>query len=90
MLMLPTVWLGLKVRGQSLDYLGLSIGRPALPAVRRVLAQSMVVFLGATAAFVVGAILMANIVGIPEGPDMSSYNYLSGNLPMLIVALLQL
>lgn len=35
----------------------------------------------------VGAIVMANIVGIPEGADMSAYNYLSGNLPMLILAL---
>ena len=39
------------------------------------------------AAFVVGTIVMADIVGIAEGPDMTGYNYLQGNLPMLIVAL---
>lgn len=87
-LMLLIVWLGLRLRGQRMDHFGLSVGRPSLPAVRRILVQSVVVFLGAIAAFVVGAILMANIVGIPEGSDMSTYNYLSGNLPMLIVALL--
>ena len=28
------------------------------------------------------------IIGIPEGADMSGYNYLQGNLPMLLGALL--
>ncbi|MCH6576022.1 MAG: hypothetical protein IH795_12640 [Bacteroidetes bacterium] len=31
---------------------------------------------------------MANIIGIPEGADMSGYNYLQGNLPMLLGVLL--
>jgi hypothetical protein len=31
---------------------------------------------------------MANITGIPEGADMSSYQFLSGNLPMLLVSLI--
>ena len=87
-LMLLLVWLGLRLRGQGLDHFGLSFGRPTSATVRRVALQSVVVFLAAVAAFVVGAIVMANIVGIPEGADMSTYNYLSGNLPLLIVALL--
>ena len=33
----------------------------------------------------VGAVVMANIVGMPEEADMSSYDYLRGN-PLLLVA----
>ncbi len=53
----------------------------------RAVLLSLVVFVAAVAAFGLGAIVMANIVGIPEGADMSGYNYLSCNLPMLILAL---
>ena len=38
-------------------------------------------------AFVAGAILMANLVGMPETADMSKYDYLQGNLTMTILAL---
>ena len=31
---------------------------------------------------------MANVVGIPEGTDTSGDNFLSGNLPMLLVSLM--
>ncbi|UCH63403.1 MAG: CPBP family intramembrane metalloprotease [Fidelibacterota bacterium] len=87
-LMLLIVWFGLRLRGQGIDHFGLSFQRPSFPAVRRTLLRSVVVFMLATAAFLIGAIVMANIVGIPEGPDLDTYNYLSGNLPMLIIALL--
>ena len=30
---------------------------------------------------------MANIVGVPDGADMTKYNYLRGNLPMLLISL---
>ncbi len=86
-LMLVTVWLGLRLRGQGWAHFGLSFRRASRRIVVRAVSASLVVFVAAIAAFVVGAIVMANIVGIPEGADMSGYNYLRGNLPMLILAL---
>lgn len=38
--------------------------------------------------FVVGSILMANITGVPESADMSSYDYLKDNIWMLLLTLL--
>ena len=86
-LMLVTVWSGLRLRGQTFEHFGLSFRRPDRSAVVRALWQSVVVFVAAVAAFVTGAILMANIVGMPEGADLSGYSYLEGNLPMLLLAL---
>ncbi len=86
-LMLVMVWLGLRLRGQGWAHFGLSFRGASRRIVVRAVLLSLVVFVAAVAAFVVGAIVMANIVGIPEGADMSGYNYLSGNLPMLILAL---
>ncbi len=86
-LMLVMVWLGLRLRGQGWAHFGLSFRGASRRIVVRAVWVSLVVFVAAIAAFVVGAIVMANIVGIPEGADMSGYNYLSGNLPMLILAL---
>jgi membrane protease YdiL (CAAX protease family) len=85
--MLVMVWLGLRLRGQGWVHFGLSFRGASRRTVVRAVWVSLVVFVAAIAAFVVGTIVMANIVGIPEGADMSGYNYLSGNLPMLILAL---
>jgi membrane protease YdiL (CAAX protease family) len=86
-LMLATVWLGLRLRGQGWDHFGLRFRGASRRIAGRAVLISLVVFVAAIAAFLVGTIVMANIVGIPEGADMSGYNYLSGNLPMLILAL---
>jgi len=86
--MLLLVWLGLHMRGQTWAHFGLVFGKPERASVIRILWQSVVVFCAALAAFVLGSIVMANIVGIPEGADMSTYNYLYHNLPMLIGALI--
>ena len=86
-LMLVMVWLGLRLRGQGWAHFGLNFRGASRRIVVRAVLVSLVVFVAAIAAFVVGAIVMANIVGTPEGADMSGYNYLSGNLPMLILAL---
>lgn len=87
LLMLFMVWLGLRLRAQDWEHFGLSFrfagGRPIM----RTVLQSIVVFAAALAAFMVGAVVMANIVGMPDGADMSGYNYLRGNVPMLIVSL---
>ena len=86
-LMLLTVWLGLRLRGQNCGHFGLRFRRVSRRTIIRAVLLSFVVFVAAVAAFVVGAVVMANIVGIPEGADMSGYNYLHGNLLMAILAL---
>jgi membrane protease YdiL (CAAX protease family) len=86
-LMLVMVWLGLRVRGQGWGHFGLSLRLASRRTVVRAVLLSFAVFVAGVAAFVLGAVVMANIVGTPEGADMSGYDYLHGNLPMLILAL---
>ena len=86
-LMLVTVWLGLRLRGQSWEHFGLSLRLGSRRTIVRTVMLSFVVFAAGVAAFVVGAVVMANIVGKPESADMSGYDYLRGNLPMAMLAL---
>ena len=88
MLMLGIVYLGLRLRGERWSHFGLCRQAMKWPTLIRTFLLSLVVFVVAIAAFVAGAILMANIVGMPEGADMSKYAYLQGNIPMTILALL--
>lgn len=88
LLMLALVHWGLRLRGQSWSHFGLGTRLGSWRSGVRVFVKSLTVFAAAMVAFVLGAILMANIVGMPEGPDMSKYDYLSGNLTMTILALL--
>lgn len=85
--MLTIVWAGLRGRGQSWDHLGLRFGKTTWQAARRGFGQSLLVLLAALAAFILGSIAMVNIVGIPEPADISRFDYIRGNLPMLILAL---
>jgi membrane protease YdiL (CAAX protease family) len=87
LLMMFIIWIGLRLRGQNWHHFGLTFGHVSLHTIIRSVLLSFVVFVAAVAAFVVGAVVMANIVGKPEGADMSSYDYLQGNLPMLILVL---
>lgn len=86
-LMLALVWLGLRLRGQGWAHFGLSLRWPGRRAAFRSFWQSLLVFVAAAAAFMVGSIVMANIVGMPESADTSRYDYLRGNLPLLLLAL---
>lgn len=86
-IMLAMVWLGLRLRGQGWSHFGLTFGFDGRRSVLRTVLKSLLVFLVAVAAFVLGSIVMANIVGVPESADMSRFNYLRGNLPLLILAL---
>lgn len=86
-LMLLTVWVGLRVRGQGWRHLGLA--RPAGGGWRRwvrTLLQSLAVFVVAAAAFIVGSMIMGPLAG-SAGAEMGGYDYLRGNLPMLLLAL---
>jgi membrane protease YdiL (CAAX protease family) len=86
-LMLTLIWLGLRLRGQGWSHLGLSLTRPTGTAVARAVGTSVVVFVLAVLAFLVGAVLAANLFGMPAGADTSEYAYMQGNLPMLLGAL---
>jgi len=86
-MMLGIVWLGLRLRGQSWKDLGLPFRFSGWQAAGRTVLQSFLVVIAAIAAFALGSIVMANITGIPERADMTQYDYLRGNLPMLILAL---
>jgi membrane protease YdiL (CAAX protease family) len=86
-LMLATVWLGLRLRGQGWRHFGLTLS-PARPrAVLRAFVTSLAVFVAALGSFVVGAIAMGMILGRPEAADLSGYDALRGNLPLLLLVL---
>lgn len=85
--MLALVWLGLHLRGQNIGHLGLSLRFTGLKPVMVGFAKSLVVLALGLAGFVFGSIVMANISGIPQQADVSGYNYLQGNLSLLLVSL---
>jgi membrane protease YdiL (CAAX protease family) len=85
--MLVTIWLCLRARGQGWEHLGLSLrfGGPA--ALLKAVLLSVVVVVPALVAFVAGGMLMYGVAATPESADMSGYEYMQGNLPMLLLAL---
>ena len=85
--MLFLVWLALRLRRQSIDYLGLSLRFTGWKPVAIGFAKSLAVLVIALAGFLFGSMVMANITGIPEQADTSGYSYMKGNLPMLLVSL---
>ncbi len=86
-LMLMAIFFGLQRRGRTPADLGLRIAQSNATTIAKIVLQSLPVFLAAILAFAVGAIFMANLVGMPEPADMSKYDYLRGNLSMTILAL---
>lgn len=85
-LMLLVIWAGLRLRGESWASLGLRRGPLRPRGVLRAIGLSGLVLVFALAGFVVGAVIM----GPPDAPasaDMGSYDYLRGNLAMLLLAL---
>jgi len=86
-LMLALVWLGLRLRRQTWEHFGLNLRFKGWRAALGTVLKSLVVFVAAVAAFLIGSIIMTNILGTSEAADMSRYDYLRGNLPLLILAL---
>jgi len=74
-LMMATVWVGLRLRGQTWEVLGKTV------------LLSVAVLLAGVAGFVVGSIVAVNVTALRAGADMSGYDYMQGNLPMLLLAL---
>lgn len=85
--MLALVWLGLRLRGQRASHLGLSMRFGGWKAIAWGFAKSLIVLVFALAAFVLGSVVMAMLTGIPQQADVSAYNYLKGNLALLLVSL---
>ena len=85
--MLALIWLGIRVRGESCRSIGLSVIWSGVLDAFRAILKSIPIAIFAIAAFVVGTVIMANVVGIPESADMTKFNYLQGNLPMLLASL---
>ncbi|MDX1673748.1 MAG: CPBP family intramembrane glutamic endopeptidase [Longimicrobiales bacterium] len=85
-LMLGVVWAGLRLRGQGWAHLGLRRWpgpRGALATVLRSLVALLVGLLG----FGVGAVVGGALLGVPEGADMSGYDYFAGDLPLFLLVL---
>lgn len=81
--MIGIVWAGLKIRGQRWDHIGLQLQHSRM----RSFIYSLLVFAGAMLAFGVGSAIMINFTGLPVQADFSNYQYLQGNLPMLLLGL---
>ncbi len=86
-LMLLYIWMGLRLRGQGWGDLGLrwkeATGRPWWKTCILVIA----VALGAATVFMVGAIIMGAITGVPEQADMSGYTFLKGNVGLFLLTM---
>ncbi len=86
-LMLLMVWLGIILRGQKWSDFGLHFKRVSWKKGLNTFLLSLLVFVLAMVGFIIGSIIMANITGIPESADMSSYEYLQDNVFMLLLTL---
>lgn len=86
-LMLIFVWIGLKLRGETWKDFGLNFKPVSWKEGIKMFLLSLFVFILAVSGFIIGSIVMANITGIPEGANMSGYNYLKNNIGMLFLTL---
>jgi len=87
-LMLILVWLGVYLREQSWRDFGLTFGPVTFREGLQVFLLSILVFVLAVMGFMLGSIIMANITGIPQSTDLTSYDYLKDNLFMLLLTLI--
>lgn len=85
--MLVIVWAGLKLRGEGWKDFGLTFNSISWSDSVKVFLLSLLVFALAITGFILGSIIMANITGIPEGANMSGYDYLRDNVWMLLLTL---
>ncbi|MBT8050443.1 MAG: CPBP family intramembrane metalloprotease [Xanthomonadales bacterium] len=85
--MLALVWLGTRLRGLGAESLGLAVRRAGWKPLAAGFGKSLVVLVLGLIGFGLGSMVMANITGIPQQADVSGYDYLRGNLPMLLISL---
>lgn len=86
-IMLIFVWTGMKLRGEKWSSFGLTLNSISFREAVKVLLLSILVLVLALIGFIIGSIIMANITGIPEGSNMSGYDYLKNNIGMLLLTL---
>ena len=86
-IMLSMVFMGLILRKQRLSHFGFSFKKFSWKFGLKTFFQSIIVFFLAIVGFIIGSIIMANIVGVPESSDMSNYGYLKDNIGMLFLTL---
>ncbi|MCP4123893.1 MAG: CPBP family intramembrane metalloprotease [Bacteroidetes bacterium] len=87
-IMMLLIYAGMRLRGEQLSHFGASFRFPGWKPTGRTVLISILVLIIAACGFALGSIVMANITGIPEGSaDMSSYDYMKGNLPMFLLSL---
>jgi hypothetical protein len=72
-LMLGTVWIGLRVRGQGWAELGLRLRGTGVRAVVRLIVQAIVVLILGIVAFVAGGIVMQSVAAAAAAADTSGY-----------------
>lgn len=86
-LILFIIWIGLKLRGESLEHFGLGFKTINWSKGLKIFLLSLLVFVIALASFIIGSVVMANITGIPENANLSGYDYLKDNIGMLFLTL---
>ena len=87
-LMLLLVWQGLRLRGEGWAHFGLRFGRPSRQSVVRAVLLSFAVFVGGLVAYLIGGGVAQLLPSVPAEADLSGYDFLQGNLPMLLLSLL--
>jgi membrane protease YdiL (CAAX protease family) len=85
--MMGVAWGSLRVRGESVARFGLTRIELSGRGLARLVARAIVTFIAAVTAFVAGSIVHGAFAGRPAAADTSSYGFLSGNLPMLLLVL---
>lgn len=87
LVMLALVWLGLRCRGQGVKHFGVGLTIGSGRSLAMGFLKSLAALAIGSTGFVLGSIVMANITGIPGQADVSGYNFLRGNLPLMLASL---
>ncbi len=86
-LMMLVVVAGVLLRGEKISSLGLSFELVTVRSLAKFIGLSLLVFVIATAFYILGSAIMINITGLPQQADMSSYDYMKDNPAMLAASL---
>jgi len=86
-LMFAMVWTGMKLRGQSWKDFGLTFTRVSPTEGLRIFGLSLLVFVIACCAFLIGPVLIANFTEVQQNADFSKYDFLKDNLAALFLSL---
>lgn len=87
-MMLGLVWITMKSSKDALTLLGLNFGPFGVKKILKVFGLSLVVFVFAVIAFLIGPVLLPEWVNVPAEADFSRYDFLRDNLLGLISSLL--